>query len=277
MSDIAASTIGWHVEWHGAHGRPVLCLVHGFAGSLRTWDVIIPALAEHFHLLLVDLPGHGRTPLPDEREMNLERLGIALGQLIRNAVEGPAMLCGYSMGGRVALHTALFAPEFVTALGLIGTSLGIEEDDERAIRREADSELAALIRGKRMAWFAEYWTNLPLFQSQRRLSEEVQKRLYQARLDNDPEALAWCLDHYGTGTQDFLGPRLSHLKIPLLLLAGALDTKFCAIHRRMEKLTTAAPVHRVEIADAGHAAHIEAPSAVAREMIEFFETASNPA
>ena len=66
MTTIAASSIDWHVEWHGPHGLPVLCLVHGFAGNLHTWDALLPELPTHFRLLLVDLPGHGKTPLPRE-------------------------------------------------------------------------------------------------------------------------------------------------------------------------------------------------------------------
>ncbi len=145
------------------------------------------------------------------------------------------------------------------------------------IRREADNELAARIREKRIAWFAEYWGNLPFFKSQKRLPADVQERLYRSRLENDPDALAWCLEHLGTGTQEYLSPRLGELKMPLLLLAGALDSKYCESNRELEARATAAPlVRRVEIADAGHAAHIEAPHAVARELIHFFEPASNP-
>lgn len=277
MTVIAASSIDWHVEWHGPHGLPVLCLVHGFAGSLRTWDVLLPELSAHFRLLLVDLPGHGKTPLPRDGELNLERLGTALGQLIRNAAEGPALLCGYSMGGRLALHTALFAPEYVTALGLLGASPGIEDAGERQKRRDADDKLAARIREKGIAWFAEYWGTLPFFKSQTRLPAETRARLQRARLENDPAALAWCLEHLGTGTQAYFGPRLSEIKIPLLLLAGALDGKYCEFNRELETQATASPlVRRVEVSDAGHAAHIEAPHAVARDLIHFFEPASNP-
>ena len=54
MTVIAASSIDWHVEWHGPPACRVLCLVHGFAGSLHTWDVLMPELSAHFRLLLVD-------------------------------------------------------------------------------------------------------------------------------------------------------------------------------------------------------------------------------
>lgn len=271
MTTIAASSVDWHIAWHGPHGLPVLTLIHGFAGSLHTWDELIPELVPHFRLLLVDLPGHGGTPIPREGDLNLERLGAALGQLIRNAAEGPAMLCGYSMGGRVALHAALYAPEYVTALGLIGASPGIEDPTEREQRRQADNELAERIREKRMAWFAEYWGNLPFFKTQKRLPTAVQDKLYRLRLANDPEGLAYCLERFGTGTQDYLVPPLSELTMPLLLIAGALDSKYCALHRRIEEHAGSRQIRRVEVPGVGHAVHIEAPHAVARELIHFFE------
>lgn len=269
MTDIAASSIAWHLEWHGSSDLPPLVMVHGFAGSLHTWDRLIDLLAEHFHLMLVDLPGHGRTPVPTEGALNLPRLGAALGQLIQNAAEEPAHVFGYSMGARIALHTALTSPERVASLALLGASPGIAEDAGRAMRAQSDRELAANIRARGTKWFAEYWGNLPLFASQKSLSPELQNRLLAARSSGSAEGLAYALEHFGTGTQEFLLPRLGELRMPTLLMAGALDSKFCAINHAMETAMAHAPLHRVEIPGAGHAAHLEAPEAVAQALLDF--------
>jgi 2-succinyl-6-hydroxy-2,4-cyclohexadiene-1-carboxylate synthase len=270
MSQIAAS-IDWHVEWHGEPGRPMLAMVHGFAGSRHTWDELLPELGRHFHLLLVDLPGHGGTPIPGETAMNLERLGNALGQLIHTSAEGPALLCGYSMGGRVALHTALFAPETVSALALIGASPGIAQEHERAKRLQSDLELARKIRTEGVYWFADYWADLPLFETQKLLSEDVRQKLHRARLGCDPEGLAWCLEHFSTGSQEYLVPYLRKLKCPTLLLAGKLDRKFSELNETLAREVASPLVHHVEIPNAGHAVHIEQPLPVTREMIAFFK------
>jgi 2-succinyl-6-hydroxy-2,4-cyclohexadiene-1-carboxylate synthase len=271
MSDIAASSIDWHIEWHGDPQLPVLALIHGFSGSLHSWEYLLFDLEKKFHLLLVDLPGHGRTPLPNEPDFNLVQLGEALGQLISSAAEGPAFVCGYSMGGRIALHTALYAPEMVKGLALIGSWPGIADAKEREERRKSDFELAKNIREKGMEWFADYWGNLPLFASQKSLAEPVKEKLRESRLANDPERLAWCLEHFSVGVQEDLHPKLFELQRPLLLVAGSLDKKFCRTNMSFENFVKGyITVKRVEIHGVGHAAHIEAPDVVAQELIEFF-------
>jgi 2-succinyl-6-hydroxy-2,4-cyclohexadiene-1-carboxylate synthase len=270
MTQIAAS-IDWHVEWHGEPGHPVLALVHGFAGSRRTWDELLPELTRRFHLLLVDLPGHGKTPIPDEADLDLERLGNALGQLIHTSAEGPAFLCGYSMGGRVALHTALFAPETVKAVALIGASPGIAQEHERERRLKSDLDLAKRIRAEGVYWFADYWADLPIFETQKLLPEEVRQRIHRARLECDAEGLAYCLEQFSTGAQECLVPRLRQVKRPLLLIAGQLDRKFSELNEQMQREAASPLVHRAEIVNAGHAAHLEQPLYVARELVAFFD------
>lgn len=273
MSDVAASSIDWHVAWHGDPQLPVLALVHGFAGSLHSWEYLIVDLEQHFHLLAIDLPGHGKTPLPSEKDFNLVRLGEALGQLISTAAEGPAYLCGYSMGGRIALHTALYAPEMVKSLALIGASPGIMDAKEREERHQSDLALAAMIREKGMEWFAVHWGNLPIFATQKSLAEPLREKLHQSRLANDPEGLAYALEHFSVGLQEDLHPKLFELQCPVLLLAGALDKKYCHSNWGFEQHAKAnIPVKRVEIHGAGHAAHIEAPDLVAQELIDFFKS-----
>jgi pimeloyl-ACP methyl ester carboxylesterase len=58
-----------HEERRGS-GRPLL-MVHGLGGSTRSWDTILPQLAATREVVLIDLPGHGRSPAiegaPDHR------------------------------------------------------------------------------------------------------------------------------------------------------------------------------------------------------------------
>jgi 2-succinyl-6-hydroxy-2,4-cyclohexadiene-1-carboxylate synthase len=271
MSDFSASSIDWHVQWHGDPQLPVLVFVHGFAGSANSFADLLPYLDDHFHMMLIDLPGHGRTPLPSERDITLAQLGSALGQLISNAAEEPANLCGYSMGGRIALHTALYAGEMVRSLALIGASPGIVDRKEREERKQSDRQLARDIREKGMEWFADYWGALPMFATQNNLAEPIKRRLREARLTNDPEGLAWALEHMSTGMQEDLHPKLFELQCPVLLLAGSQDKKFCRSNWGFEEHAKGnVQVSRVEVHGAGHAAHIEAPDIVAEELIKFF-------
>ena len=75
---------------------------------------------------------------------------------------GRFVLCGYSLGGRIALHVALAAPQRVTALVLIACSAGIEDEAERAERRRSDGALVKQLRSAPFEQFIERWQTVKL-------------------------------------------------------------------------------------------------------------------
>jgi 2-succinyl-6-hydroxy-2,4-cyclohexadiene-1-carboxylate synthase len=179
---------------------------------------------------------------------------------------------GYSLGGRVALHYAVAAPERVAALILIGASPGIPDEAERRARREADEALARDIERDGVAAFVDRWERLPLFASQATLPAEVRASLRAQRLRNSPTGLANSLRGMGAGSQPSLWDRLPGLHVPTLLIAGELDAKYCDLARKM---AAAMPAARLAlIPRAGHAAHLEQPAALATAVHDFFSVAS---
>lgn len=99
-----------YYETHGPVGtetgaRP-LVLLHGGLGSGEMFGPIVPALAEGRRLVLVDLQGHGRTADVD-RPIDPRAMGDDLAALVRGLGLGQVDLLGYSLGGGVALHTAV--------------------------------------------------------------------------------------------------------------------------------------------------------------------------
>ena len=148
----------------------------------------------------------------------------------------------------------------MTRLVLVSTTAGIEDDRERARRREADAAHAAWMEvdGRLMSEVADRWGAQPLFATQ---SAEVAAAARADRLANDPAHLAAALRGIGTGVMAPLWERLGELEMPALVLAGAHDEKYVAIGRR---LAAALPAGRLMIVPAaGHALPLEAPAAVA--------------
>jgi len=266
MNDSHNSGVKIGLEIAGTGGRPVLTLIHGFAGSQRTWELMRPLLEPHFQLILLDLPGHGGVvPQPG---VDLMCLAESIATFLTQAVRGPRCLCGYSMGGRIALHVALRFPESVSRLALISTSPGIKDDNEREQRRNSDRELAQNIRHHGLEWFETYWSSLPLFATQKELTVDRQLWLKRERLANDPEGIALALEQWGTGEQEWLLPWLVEVKCPTLLISGARDGKYCALAELMNEMIPSSQF--LAIPEAGHAPHIEQPSALAQELISFF-------
>lgn len=224
---------------------PRLALVHGFTQTRRCWGPIADDLELDHELVLVDAPGHGRSA-------GIEADLVAGGALIAEAA-GAATYLGYSMGGRFALHSALERPDLVERLVLVGATAGLESADDRASRVAEDEARAAHIEEVGVAAFLDEWLALPLFAG---LSEEVAYR--NERLENTPEGLAGSLRLAGTGTQVPTWDRLADLDMPVLVVAGSLDTKFTALgHRLVENIGANATFAGID--DAGHTAHLEQP------------------
>src|SRR6202044_3280629 len=109
------------------------------------------------------------------------------------------VLCGYSMGGRVALHVALAAPERVSRLIVIAANPGIEDEDERAARRADDERLATELEEIPFEDFIERWRTQPLFAAD---PPEVGALARADQRRNDPNALAAVMRGLGTGVMD---------------------------------------------------------------------------
>ena len=229
-------------------------LLHGFAGTGRAWDPVIERLdRERYTPLAPDLRGHGSAR--DARPIDF---GAVVGDVLAAAPPRFA-LCGYSMGGRVALHVALTAPERVERLILVATTAGIADERERAARRAADEELARFAETATIEQFAERWAGQPLFAD---TPPGAQRVWLEDLMRNDPPALAEVLRGLGTGAMAPLWDRLPELTMPTVVLAGERDAKFVAIAR--DRLVPAIPrAALVLVPDAGHGLPREAPDAIA--------------
>ncbi|MEY2532455.1 MAG: 2-succinyl-6-hydroxy-2,4-cyclohexadiene-carboxylate synthase [bacterium] len=228
-------------------------LLHGFAGTRHGWDLVADRLdAERYRPVALDLRGHG-----DARDARPVSFGGCAADVAAAAPER-FVLCGYSLGGRVALHVALAHPERVSRLVLVASTAGIEDAVQRDERRAADERLAADVEDGTIEDFADRWMRQPLFAG----TPAAAARHWQADLlRNDPAALAAVLRGVGAGAMTPLWDRLGELQMPATIIAGERDGRYTAIGRR---LAAALPAARLLVVPgAGHGLPREAPQAVA--------------
>jgi 2-succinyl-6-hydroxy-2,4-cyclohexadiene-1-carboxylate synthase len=249
-----------------ASATPVL-LLHGFTGSGAAMaELARPLRAAGFTVLAPDLPGHGAAPVPEGGATMDAAVATALAALDRRGIAS-AHWIGYSMGGRLAAAAALAHPDRLASLVLIGASPGIEDEAEHRERQEADEALAWELEASGLAAFVDRWMAQPFFASQRRLGRRRLRLARADRLRGSAGGYAASLRGMGQGAQPSLWGRLGELRGPVLLVAGEEDGKYTAIARAMAERI---PGARVEVvAEAGHAAHLEAPEAVGRAVVEF--------
>ena len=130
-----------HVDSHGS-GAPLL-LIHGWGMHGGMWGGVAERLAQHFRVLAVDLPGHGwsgkgegrrekGSPLPQAGEGLGERAPFTLHPSpfsidslvdeLSAQFDDPLTVCGWSLGGQVALRWALRQPQQISRLVLVAST-----------------------------------------------------------------------------------------------------------------------------------------------------------
>jgi 2-succinyl-6-hydroxy-2,4-cyclohexadiene-1-carboxylate synthase len=228
-------------------------LLHGFAGTGRAWDPVVERLdPERYTALAPDLRGHGSA-----RAARPISLDAVVADVLATAPPRFA-LCGYSMGGRIALHVALAAPERVERVTLVATTAGIDDEAGRAARREADERLAVFAETATIEQFADRWAAQPLFAA---TPPEAARIWREDLLRNDPGALAAVLRGLGAGAMAPLWDRLPDLTMPATVVAGERDEKYVALAERLAAALPDATV--VLVPGAGHGLPREAPETIA--------------
>ncbi len=176
--------------------------------------------------------------------MTLEGFGAALNREAA-ATPGPKVLLGYSMGGRLALHALLAgeprrdAPETASsgtlqprapwdAAVIVSAHPGLEDEAERAARRELDAEWAArALRGDWEEFLAE-WNEQAVLKPVG--GAELPMRFADRRgLAARRASVARSFIDWSLGVQEPLGGRLGQLGLPVLWCVGGADGRFRAL------------------------------------------------
>jgi 2-succinyl-6-hydroxy-2,4-cyclohexadiene-1-carboxylate synthase len=233
-------------------------LLHGFTGSSRDWIPVIPFLDKRFNYFLVDLVGHGRSDSPkDLIYYYIDSIINQLNEIILSLSDSKTILCGYSLGGRVALNYALNNSSNLRGLILESCSGGISDMSLREERIIQDEKLAAFIEANPIEKFIDYWMNLDLFNTQRRFSSDKRSKIRELKIENNRIGLANILRGFGTGRMEPAYNSMNKIKIKTLLISGELDSKFTDLNNEMVKLFPNAS--HTNIKNAGHNTHLEEP------------------
>ncbi len=236
--------------------KPPVLLLHGFLGDARDWDEITAEIGAEFRVIAVDLPGHGQSlGLPDVH-YSIEGCAREIVDLVEDLRLAQVAVCGYSMGGRLALYLAVHYPARFSQVILESATAGIRSEQERKERHDQDHARAQELESSSLVTFLRAWYHQPLFSSVAK-RPELLERIIEKREMGDRGELAKSLRLMGTGEMLPLWDSLPDLPMPVLCLAGELDPKFAALARQM---AVAIPnSHAAIIADAGHSLHLEAP------------------
>ena len=153
----AVNGIELYYETHGA-GRPLI-LLHGGLGSGEMFGPVLPVLAERHQVVTVDLQGHGRTADID-RPIDIRLMAGDIAALIDHLGLDKPDVVGYSLGGGVALQTAVQHPAKVRRLVVVSANIRPDAIDP-AIRAQQSQVNASA---------AEFMKDTPMYQVYQRVA-----------------------------------------------------------------------------------------------------------
>ncbi len=254
-----------YVDMGNPSGIPVV-LIHGYTDNARDWVPLIPYLSKRFHLIVVDIRGHGQSSKPEccytrldfayDVKLLLDSLGIRQADLV-----------GHSLGSIIAQTFAEFWPEKTRRVVLISSTGGRPPGmappafdfaaDIRRLKEPIEPDSPFMI-----AWWDSPTPVDPDFiRRQRRDAAGIPLRVWLAVLD---QALS---DHNLYGD---LQSTLPKLRAPTLLIWGGKDPIMEGPMRKT--LTDALPTAEVKVFDGlGHNPFWEDPQGVARVVNGFLE------
>ena len=254
-----ANGVWLHGRETGPEEAPRLALIPSLGCDLRVWDGVAGLRADGARVLRYDPRGHGLSGI-GEAPGSIGSHAADLAALLdaRDARDGRWTLCGLSIGGQIALATALVRPDLVAGLVLCDTAARIGTPGRYAerIARIHAGGIAAIAEEQMARGFA------PGF-AERHPGAVAAMR---AMLTRQP------LEDYLRGVEAArdadLGGRLGAIRLPTLCLVGSEDRS--TPPEQVRALARAIPgATCAEIEGAGHLPPVERPEATARTVAAF--------
>ena len=106
-----------HVEEYGEPGSPVVVFLHGLLGSSRNWRSVARDLAGEYRIFALDLPEHGSSP--HSPATDLKQMIQQINQWLDHHIGESYVLCGHSLGGKVAMGLACARPQPIKGLVVV--------------------------------------------------------------------------------------------------------------------------------------------------------------
>nr|XP_051209292.1 protein PHYLLO, chloroplastic isoform X2 [Lolium perenne] len=265
----------------------VVLFLHGFLGTSEDWTPMMKALAPSARVIAVDLPGHGKSQIPQHDAENFSQMSVTvqsiadlLLKLIYCITDGEVVVVGYSMGARIALHMALSQNQKISGAILISGSPGLRHEVSRRRRSAIDKSRAQFLLSSGLECFIETWYSGKMWASLRghpQFDSLVRTRRKHSNITDLSKVLA----DSSVGRQKSLWEDLKDLKKPLLIVTGEKDVKFREISEQMcseirkhgEREADCRDrqelCEMMVVPESGHAVHVENPLPLVRAIRKF--------
>ena len=258
-----------HIDIHPGNG-PYILLVHGILSSRAQYEPNLNALSKVARPVVLELWGHGRSPVPDDPRLFHPDAYVEAFEKVREQLGADRwMICGQSLGASLTLRYALDHPDRVSAQ-IITNSMAAFADAEwlENTRRNIKSRSNAIREGG-----LAVLEQMPFHpRNATRLAPEIQKALIKGAEEVDPLGVAQTIQ--STVPETSVRERIPDNQVPTLLVCGTWEKRFLPLRDYAEK---SMPNIEVVNLDAGHAVNLEASDAFNASAVSFIQRQTSTA
>jgi pimeloyl-ACP methyl ester carboxylesterase len=255
---------------------PALLALHGWLDNAGSFDKLAPLLCEHFHIVALDLPGHGRSAqrppglwyhyvdYPGDALAAADALGWARFSLL-----------GHSLGGAVACAVAAACPQRVRQLLLIEALGPLADDPAQALTQlQRAFEQRNEFQGKALRVFASEDEAIAVRMQANGLSAQAAASLVARGLKQVPGGYSWSTDPRlmlaspQRFTEDQILALLQGIKAPTLLLLATPEARYLPREMMDRRIEQVGDIH-VSRLPGSHHLHLEDARPIAEAILDF--------
>lgn len=243
---------------------PAVVLIHGLAGDLHAWGAQLALLKPSFRVVAFDNRGAGRSTQVDEPVGTRDLAGDTLGLMDHLGI-AHAQVVGRSMGGAIAQHMALMAPQRVDSLVLCASFARLDPLGRRVLSNMRE---ALEWRG---SWADHARHSVQNFVSAEFFNARPEQVAAVERLIGGETRLPACYGRQNEACQAHdTSSELARIRQPTLVMAGAADPICSPAATRL--LSEGLPNARTELFDgASHFFLMEQPERFNRLLLEWLQ------
>ncbi|WP_433561892.1 alpha/beta fold hydrolase [Nocardia sp. CA-151230] len=241
-------------------------LIHGLGASAHWWDRVVPLLAG-YHVIRVDLLGHGGSAKPGGDEYSIPQQGHRVAGVLDQLGIRHALVVGHSTGGAVATSVAEQRPDLVTGLALIDSGPAMSDDTSESpasqlLTTPGVGDLIWQVRTDdllRQALTSAFATDA--YPIPQQFVDDLRGMTYHALTATSAASTDYI-------TQRTLPDRLATIGKPLLVIFGEQDRRWRTA-TSADEYRTVPGATVVTVPDVGHSPFVENPPRTAEILLPF--------
>ncbi|MCF8217857.1 MAG: alpha/beta fold hydrolase [Bacteroidales bacterium] len=250
------NTIHYEIKGSG----PAMVLLHGFMESLEIWYPFLPSLCKDFSVVMIDLPGHGKSLNP-EKDHSLEFIADKIKEILDKEGIKKCTMIGHSMGGYVALAFAKAYSQSLNGIALFHSHP--DEDTENA--RKNRERTINIVKNDKAGFIREFIPSLYAEKNKQRLKPQIDRQKEIAK-QMDAEGIVAALQ--GMKERKASVDFIQSTQLPVLFIVGKQDSRI-QLKRMQELIMMPAHAEALILDGVGHMGFHEAEFACVTTLHTF--------